>query len=80
VSISTDKHGLLYCPHGLRPFHDPPCPACLQDQRDEYEAIRIAADDPLTVEEWQREFDDWYASRDMVHALHGDEGRASRWP
>ena len=73
MSISTLKHGLLYCPHGL-PTFGPDCPACVQDQNDRWEADLLAARDP-EGDTCRREWDDWYTSRDMVHALHGDEGR-----
>jgi hypothetical protein len=69
------SRSLLYCPHGLRPFHDPDCPACMQDQRDEIEAVELASRDPETVDGWRRDFECWYASRDMLFALHGEEVR-----
>lgn len=45
---------MLRCRHGI---DGDTCPSCMQDRRDEYEAIELAARDHVTVERWRAEFD-----------------------
>ena len=49
----------IICRHLIEPAT---CPACAQEQRDEEEAVRLAAQDYQTIDQWRRELDDWLAS------------------
>jgi hypothetical protein len=45
------------------------CPACAQEQRDAWEADRLAARDKITRDRWVEQFDRWILGSDFRKCL-----------